>query len=147
MKITRIEEQGLRLVMRLGRAEGHLTIPEMARMENLSLPLVAKVLGKLKKGRIVRAVRGRNGGFELAVSPASLTISQILLSLGRPIIDGCFQENNQCVHAGDCSIRPVLECIEERVTEVLDSITLSALLQREPHVRAHLTTVSGRLST
>ena len=127
MKLTKLEEQGMRLTMCLARKRGQMTLPELAGQEGLSEALVAKVLGKLRSGGIVNALRGRNGGYELAATPEDLSVGVILRSLGRPLLDGCFtgsvgQRKTPCPHVGDCGIRPVWEFIEEQLENVLDRV-------------------------
>ncbi len=143
MKLTKLEEQGLRLTMCLARKDGQMTLPELAHMEGLSEALVAKVLGKLRSGGVLRALRGRNGGYALRVSSDEMTVSRVLEALGRPIIEGCFTGKQgsakvSCRHSGDCALRPVWEYLEERVTQVLDDVTLADLVKSEGHVRTRI---------
>ncbi|MFO8073586.1 MAG: Rrf2 family transcriptional regulator [Polyangia bacterium] len=151
MKLTKLEEQGMRLSMCLSREGRQMTLPELAEREGLSEALVAKVLGKLRSGGIVRALRGRNGGYELAADPESLSVSVVLRSLGRPLIDGCFagnsgQRRGPCPHAEDCGIRPVWEMVEDQVSRVLERITLADLVRREIEIRRQLASIGKERS-
>jgi Rrf2 family protein len=149
MKLTKLEEQGMRLAMCLARKNGQMTLPELAAKEGLSEALVAKVLGKLRTGGVVNALRGRNGGYELAETADGLAVSAVLRSLGRPLIDGCFSGNygyrsEPCPHTRDCGMRPVWELLEEQVSKVLDQVTLADLVRDESQVRTHLATIDVR---
>jgi Rrf2 family protein len=140
MKLTKLEEQGLRLAMCMARVNDQMTLAEMAELEQLSEALVASVLNKLRRGGAVIAIRGRHGGYELAKPPADLTVADVLTSLGRPLLHGCFnqatdKDGQPCVHAEGCGLRPVWEQIEEQLTHVLTGITIADLLQREDQVR------------
>jgi Rrf2 family nitric oxide-sensitive transcriptional repressor len=146
MKLTKLEEQGMRLAMCLARKGGQMTLPQLADKEGLSEALVAKVLGKLRTGGVVNALRGRNGGYELSGASDDLAVSAVLRALGRPLIDGCFSGNygnrtEPCPHTRDCGIRPVWELLEEQVARVLDQVTLSDLVRKEAHVRDHLASI------
>jgi len=146
MKLTKLEEQGLRLAMCLARNDGQLTLAEMADKEGMSEALVASVLHKLRHAGIVKAVRGRYGGYELERDPGSLTVAQVLTSFGRPLLFGCFNQpavegDPPCVHAGECGLRPVWEELEEQITRVLTNVTVADLLEREERVRAHVTSL------
>lgn len=152
MKLTKLEEQGMRLAMCLARKGGQMTLPELAQKEVLSEALVAKVLGKLRTGGVVNALRGRNGGYELAGTADSLVVSGVLRALGRPLIDGCFSGNygnrtEPCPHTHDCGIRPVWELLEEQVSNVLDQVTLSDLVREESQVRHHLAQIDVQTDT
>src|SRR5581483_9250551 len=87
MKITAQEEYGLRCLLRLARAaEGQsLTIPEIAAVEGMSGPYVAKLLAVLRQKGLIESVRGRAGGYRLARPPSEIAIGSLLLVLGDPL--------------------------------------------------------------
>jgi len=148
MKLTKLEQQGLRLTMCLARKGGQMTLPELAELEGLSEALVAKVLGRLRKGGVVSAARGRNGGYVLRSPGERTAVGEVLRALGRPIIEGCFTEDPAragmtCRHSADCALRPVWEYLDERVTEVLDDVTLADLITSEKHVKARMDEMRG----
>jgi Rrf2 family protein len=148
MKLTKLEEQGLRLTMALARTGGQMTLPELAEEERLSEALVAKVLGKLRVGGVVNASRGRNGGYDLAAPPEHTAVSSVMRALGRPLVEGCFNDEHHndacCPHKSGCSLRPVWETLEEKVTEILSQVTLADLIRRESDVRQRLAEIEKR---
>lgn len=139
MKITKLEEQSIRLAVCLARGGGQKTLAELSREEHLSEALVAKIMGKLRRGGIVIASRGRTGGYELSDTPESVTVAAVIRALGRPIFVGCASDRgegvNTCPHISDCSLRPIWEHLSVEVTHTLDRITLSELLNKERHIR------------
>jgi len=64
MRITAVEEYGLRCLLNLARegAKAQLSISEIAEMEGLSVPYTSKLLSILRKSGLVLAARGRGGG-------------------------------------------------------------------------------------
>src|SRR5438552_17051411 len=85
MKITSLEEYGLRCLLRLaGAGDGQSsTIPEIATAEGLSAPYVAKLLSILRQGGLIESVRGRSGGYRLAGPPADVSLGRTLMVLGE----------------------------------------------------------------
>ncbi|MCK9461912.1 MAG: Rrf2 family transcriptional regulator [Proteobacteria bacterium] len=148
MKLTKLEEQVLRLSLALARSGSQMTLPELAEEERLSEALVAKVLGKLRVGGIVNASRGRNGGYELAAAPERTAVSAVMRALGRPLVEGCFNEERhddaRCPHKDGCCLRPIWETLEEKVTEILSQVTLADLVRRESDVRDRLAEIGKR---
>ena len=121
-----------------------MTLAEMAAREGMSEALVASVLHKLRHAGVVKAVRGRYGGYELEHDPESLTVAKVLTSFGRPLLFGCFNQppaegDPPCVHAGECGLRPVWEELEDQITRVLTNVTIADLLNREDQVRQQVT--------
>jgi len=144
MKITKMEEQGILLAMCIAKRGSQMTLPELAEEECLSEALIAKVMGKLRRGGIVNAARGRTGGYELTAAPEAITVIGILRSLERPLLDGCVgsggqSDNSICPHISDCGLRPVWQLLENNIMQVLDKLTLADLIERERDVREKVT--------
>ena len=74
MKVTALEEYGLRcMLLFVEKGNGApLTIPEIGASEKLSIPYAGKLLMILKQAGLVRAVRGRKGGYMLYKPPPIL---------------------------------------------------------------------------
>jgi Rrf2 family protein len=140
MKVTKVEEQGLRLALALARGQGRGTLAELARAERLSIALAAKILAKLRRGGVIRAVRGRHGHYELNAEPATISVARVLRSLETSLVRGCFNsrpciDQEVCPHGQDCSLRPVWRHLEHQVAGVLEDLSLGDLLQDEGEVR------------
>ncbi len=136
-RVTRAEEQGVRLTMRLATVGEQMTLGELAEAETLPEPTVAKLLGMLRRGGVVDAVRGRNGGYILNGLADQISISVILeVITGHPAYGYPCQKTNvndesECPRAGDCGLRPVWQHLESRVLEVLQETTIADLLKKE----------------
>jgi Rrf2 family protein len=134
MKVTAIEEYGLRCLLLLARNGGEsMTLSEIGAKEGLSVPYVSKLLMILRKAGLVRADRGRNGGYLLASDPRRVTLGEAMNSLGEPLLSSghCKRysgERDSCVHSADCSIRSVWRSFDRIFSSLLESITLADLV-------------------
>ena len=135
MKITKLEEQSIRLVISLALRDGRATLPSLSAAEGLTEALTAKLMGKLRKGGIVRALRGRTGGYALIPSPETLTVAAVIRALGKPVFEACNLDRGAhgvpCPHVEDCSLRPVWNHLSAAVSDTLDRITIAELLKKE----------------
>ena len=138
MKLTSQEEYGLRCLVQLGRHAGGpvLTIPEISRLEGISVPHVAKIMRALRKTGFVRSTRGQSGGYSLSRPAAEIAVGEALAALGGRLYDGTFCQRHGgsqrlCTHLSDCSIRPVWKQVQDLVDEVLSRLTLQHLLCTE----------------
>ena len=137
MKVSKTEEHGLRLAMTLAKEGRQMTISALAEREKLSEALIAKLLGMLRKGGVVRAERGRKGGYELAAPPEEISVARVVRSLGPALFRGCLEEGQKkpmaldCAHVDDCGLRPVWAIIEEKITHMLVQVSLADLVRRE----------------
>jgi len=144
-RVTRAEEQAVRLIMRLAIVGEQLTLADLAVAEDLPEPTVAKLLGMLRRGGVVEAVRGRNGGYILAKSPAQTTAARVIRSIsGDQVFEyPCSEahEEPDCPRTENCGLRPVWQHLGNRVAEVLEQTSIADLLQKEESASANLQTL------
>ena len=138
MRITSLDEYGLRCLLAIAvKGPGvQLSIPEIAEMEGLSESYVGKLLSLLKKGQLIKAVRGRAGGFSLARDPENINLLEAVATLGGPLIDSdhCSRFTGlleKCVHYECCSVRYILGGLAESVAEFLSQTTLKDILEAD----------------
>jgi Rrf2 family protein len=134
MRVTALEEYGLRCMVLLARSgeDNPLTLPEFSNREGVSIPYAGKLLMILKKGGLVKAVRGRKGGYVLAISPAEITLKKIFDALGHPVFSANHCERftgvgEACIHTEDCSVRGVWQTFEGFIASFLQRVTLGDL--------------------
>ncbi len=142
MKISKLEEHSIRLMVALAKKGGRATITELAEIELITEALTAKILNKLQKGGLVRSLRGRSGGYETALSPDMITVAAVIRALGKPVFEGCVSlpgDNGfHCPHISDCSLRSVWNHVSVAIEDTLDQITISGLLNREQPMKKYL---------
>lgn len=134
MRTTAIEEYGLRCLLALARKGPgkQLTIPEIAEIEGLSAPYVTKLLSVLRRAGLVTAERGRTGGFTITRPLDQISLYEVLVALGGPLIDPrhCQRHSGQldeCVHIQNCSVHDVLGGLAGYIQEFLSDTTLQDL--------------------
>jgi len=132
MKVTALEEYGLRCMLLLARSDQSLTLPEIGAKEGLSLPYAGKLLMILKQSGLVKAVRGRKGGYILAKPSSEIHLRDVFLALGEPVFSPAHCERYSgdtecCVHNEDCTVKEVWGAFNDFVSGYLESITLADL--------------------
>lgn len=135
MRISALEEYGLRCMLTLATTgpEGQLSISEIAEKEGLSVPYASKLLSILRKAKLVKAVRGRKGGFGISRSPEEINLLEIITALGGPLIEPghCSKFSGQletCVHFEKCSVMYVLSGLAGYIGDYLSETTLDEVL-------------------
>jgi Rrf2 family protein len=138
MKLSSQEEYGLRCLLQVARhdPEGSVTIPEISRIEGLSIPHVAKLMRSLRRGGFVKSVRGQAGGYKLARTPEHINIGEVLAWLGGRLFESSFCSMHSgmvdlCTHSVECSIRSLWQSVQQVVDQMLGKVTLSDLLSGE----------------
>lgn len=139
MKLSFQEEYGLRCLLQVARRnQGEsLTIPQLARLEGISAPNVAKFMRILRQGGLVKSTRGQAGGYALARPAEAISVKDALEALGGRLFDSNFCDRHSgvvsiCTHLDNCSILPVLRTLQGVVDEVLGTMSLAQLLEGGP---------------
>ncbi|PIR20405.1 MAG: transcriptional regulator [Deltaproteobacteria bacterium CG11_big_fil_rev_8_21_14_0_20_47_16] len=138
MKITALEEYGLRCLVQLARHHSEdrpVAISEIAKAEGLSIQYVGKIMHELRRAGLINSLRGIHGGFVLAKAPQEISIADIFETMGGETpehVCSKFSGNQtQCVHLGGCSIRSVWSFVMGQVSSVLKRISLADLIASE----------------
>ena len=134
MRISAIEEYGLRCLLALARRGpgGQASITEIAELEGISVAYASKLLSVLRKEGLVTAMRGRGGGFTVARPLDQISLYEVLVALGGPLIDPSHCEKHtglleQCIHIDSCSVQDVLGGLAGYVQEFLTDTSIQDL--------------------
>ena len=143
LRITKAEDQAVRLVMQLATSGEQLTLGQLSEREALPEPTVAKLLGLLRRGGVVEAIRGRHGGYVLSRDPTEIPVAEVLRALGaNPVNDHPCVESpingGDCPRTGDCGLRAVWRHLQDQVNNLLEQTTMADLLRVEASVGGHV---------
>ena len=140
MRLTAQEEYGLRCLLQVARGhEAATTTPEIAEREGLSDAHVHKLMRLLRRGGVVKSVRGRKGGYQLARPADQIDVGAVLAVLGDRFYTTEFcgehaGNERTCVRNSDCSIRALWIAVDRAMQRALQSTKLSDLLRTEPEM-------------
>jgi Rrf2 family protein len=62
---------------------GPASVNDISHRQSLPAPYLEKLLIELRRAELVRSVRGAQGGYQLARSPAQISLGQILEAIGE----------------------------------------------------------------
>jgi Rrf2 family iron-sulfur cluster assembly transcriptional regulator len=151
MKISSLEEYGIRCLAQLARSQRKLTIGEIAAAEGLSLENAAKILARLRAIGLVTSLRGKEGGYLLARSPERIAVAEIIEGMNGAVFE--FERCKSgaagagCVHDAGCGLRPVWAHLGSLIHNFLSSVTLADVVARsEAHVDDRVRRIVGELA-
>ncbi|AGX87025.1 Rrf2 family transcriptional regulator [Candidatus Symbiobacter mobilis] len=127
--VTAMVDLGLRW------GEGPVSVSAISERQLIPLPFLVQLLHRLRKAALVESVRGAKGGFQLARSPAEVSVAAVLLAVEEPLdATGCQGEAN-CLGDGCCCLTHSLwNLFNIRMMEFLESVTLQHLVE-DHHAR------------
>src|SRR5215510_623886 len=98
--------------------------------EEFSIPqeLLAKILQRLAKQRLIMSHNGPKGGYVLARRPTEITLGQVIRALEGPInIVECLEEDSECPQMARCNLRRPVRKIQAAISQMLDTMSLAEL--------------------
>lgn len=99
----------------------------VAERQGLSEHYLEQLIAVLRKGGLVKSIRGAQGGYILAKPPAEIKVGDVIRALEGPIAPlDCVseQEPSTCQKVDTCISRDIWARVRDSIAEVLDSITL-----------------------
>jgi len=135
MKISTRGRYGLRAMIDLathGTDGTPIYLSDIAKRQRLSEKYLEHIFGALHKAGLVKALRGRKGGYLLTKQPDEITINEIITVLEGPcnLVD-CVTDVKSCPKTDTCVTREVWSLLGNKIEEVLTGYTLAALAERQ----------------
>ena len=97
----------------------------IAEKENISRKYLENIFKLLKKGRIVRSVRGREGGYALVKKADEITLYEIMIAIeGHVNLLDCVDNSSVCERNIECGVRLFWKDYQEYIAEYLEEMTL-----------------------
>ncbi len=148
MKISALEEYGLRCLLQLAR-EGagpqgttSLSARQIAEREGLTIEYTTQILGELRRANLVTSLRGVHGGFRLARPAREITVGELFRAFDGPLAEDLCETytgtRDICAHATGCSVAPVWAELARRIYGFLDGVSVADIaagtFERTPQV-------------
>jgi Rrf2 family protein len=105
---------------------GPTSVKAIALRQDLPAPYLEKLLIEMRRAGLVRSIRGSQGGYQLARSPAHISLGQILAAVGESI-DPLFHHPPDAEHAEDWVTFTLWNRLHQKLKESLYSISLEDL--------------------
>ncbi len=134
MKISTRGRYALRTMVDLAQHgnEGLVTLKDVAARQGLSQKYLEQIVTQLSKARLVKGVRGPQGGYSLSREPKDYNVAEILeLVEGSLAPVECLETDvNACEHCASCATLDMWTGLYKVVTDYLETITLQDIVDR-----------------
>ena len=135
MKISTKGRYALRLMIELAKFDqsSPVRLKELAERQNISEKYAEQIIGLMRRGGVVSARRGTQGGYELAKSPKDITVGTILrLTEGDLSPVPCLENNGvPCERKYSCATYHLWEKLRESINSVVDHTTIADLAEMD----------------
>lgn len=134
MKISTKGRYALRLMLDLAQQPPteYVPIKSVATRQGISEKYLEQIIKMLSKSGLVESTRGKSGGYRLTRTPESYTVGEILrVTEGSLAPVSCLEEEHHCENCNDCVTYEIWQNVLDAINEVVDSITLSYLVEKQ----------------
>lgn len=101
---------------------------EIAERSDIPVELMAKVLQRLARSRLLTSHQGTRGGYTLARATAQISVADIIQAIDGPLtVTACSTEDEQCGQFAKCNIRDPLWRIKDRIVAALATCSLAEI--------------------
>lgn len=135
MKISTKGRYALRLIIELAKAPAGVPVRlrELAEKQEISEKYSEQIISLLRRGGIVLAKRGTQGGYDLAKDPKKITVGEVLrLTEGDLSPVPCLENNGEpCERKNSCATYMLWSKLKESIDNVVDNITIADLAEHD----------------
>ena len=110
------------------RPDASSSAREISESYDIPLELLAKVLQRLVRARLLVSLQGTRGGYRLGRSAALISVADVIQSVDGPVtVTACSEEDHNCDQFTKCSIRDPLWKIKNRILESLQTVSVAEM--------------------
>lgn len=132
MRMSTKAQYAVRAMVNLNLYSGGspVTLRDISLRESISLTYLEQLFVKLRRGKIVKSVRGPGGGYLLARPAWEIQVDEIIDSVEESLLPvSCMDQKSGCVCDDQCITHNVWHGLAERIRQFLASITLDDLTE------------------
>ncbi len=132
IKLSTKTRYGLRALLYMAeRYDGQRTVPvgEIAKEQEVSEKYLEQLFLKLRRSKLIRSVRGAQGGYMLGRPPEDITIACVVDSLEGDITFADCLLPGGCRNQGTCPTHELWSRLKGSIDEILEDTTLADLLK------------------
>jgi len=129
LRFTKKADYGLMAIHYIAAQADEEAVSAKRIAEEFKIPpeLLAKILQRLAKRKLIVSHNGPKGGYLLGRDPNHITVGQVIRALEGPVeIVGCVTADD-CPQYVRCNLRRPVEKIQASISHLLDTMTLAEL--------------------
>ena len=133
MMISTRGRYALRVMLDLAQDESGSYVPldDIARREGMSEKYLESIIVSLSRAGLVKALRGKGGGYMLTRKPEEYPIGEILNLTEKTLAPvTCLEADTPCPQAADCPTFPLWQGLDKVIDDYLMAHTLADLLPK-----------------
>jgi Rrf2 family transcriptional regulator, iron-sulfur cluster assembly transcription factor len=115
----------------LRQNRGPVTLAAISERQHISLSYLEQLFGKLRRASLVSSTRGPGGGYNLAQTPASISVADIVSAVDEPLDATQCGGKENCHDDKRCMTHDLWATLNEKMYDYLSSVTLADLVAHQ----------------
>lgn len=139
MQITARADYAVRAMVELNTAGTKVSADEIAARQEIPRAFLMSILAELRRAKLVTSLRGSTGGWRLAVSPAEVTLADVVRAVEGPLARVNQTRPEDAAYPGSAgALQHVWVALRVSIRDVLEQVTIAdvAAGQLPDHVTA-----------
>ena len=133
LKLTKKADYGLIAMKHLVERGGTCSAKDVAETYGIPSEVLAKILQRLVKAKLLVSHHGINGGYVLARDPRTISAFDVIRAIDGPLfITSCISASG-CDQSARCTVKEPLRQVNDRIEEVLSRLTLWEMKEDAAH--------------
>ncbi|MBS0451312.1 MAG: Rrf2 family transcriptional regulator [Proteobacteria bacterium] len=131
---TRARQAVIALIdVSLQQRSGPVALAGISRRRNVSVSYLEQMFTELRRAGLVESTRGPGGGYEIARSPAAITIADIVRAVDHADLQPVGrQRETEAPGEQKCLTPELWSALNRHVIEYLESVNLKMLVDQQP---------------
>lgn len=122
-------DYAVRAMLELASADGRLSRDQVAEAQEIPARYLEEILGQLRQAGMLTALRGANGGFELARDPSEISVADVARAVDGPLTLVQGQRPEAVSHSGvSRHVQTLWVGLRASIREVMEAVTLDQLV-------------------
>ncbi len=134
MKLSSKTQYGTRILLQVAitTQSGRLAQgKELAAKQNINEPYLEQIMVSLKKAGMIQTVRGRRGGYLLAIDPKTVTLLDIIETFEGPVALAELGSDKDTPPASQDAITAAFENINQTLRAEAGGVTLADIIEAD----------------
>lgn len=129
LRFTKRADYGLMAIHYIAVHDRLGTVSAKRIAEEFRIPpeLLAKILQRLAKRRLIVAQAGPKGGYVLSRRPGEISVGEVVRALEGPISIVSCLDHSGCPQELRCNLRRPVQKLQAAISQMLDTMTLAEL--------------------
>ena len=129
LKLSKRTDYAIILLAHLGEADSPVSAQGIAGLYDLPQPMVANILKQLCVAGLVQSIRGQRGGYMLAKSTNTITLTDIINVTDNPFnLVECAHDEEVCRIQQCCPTREPLVTLHKKIQGFMEETTLASIM-------------------